>query len=166
MLLLSLGVIWGVPYLLIKVAVDEHSPSTLVPARTTMAGLLLSRSLISLLIAARAVQTTARPLVVFFELIAEVGPTRSTVITYLNPAVALLLGVAILDESFTVATAVGFALILTGSFLATRATRGAQTDGVGSGPLAAASTAASVSVATSSAPPDTNSTSSDRIANR
>ena len=51
-------------------------------------------------------------------------PTRSTVITYLNPAVALLLGVAILDESFTVATAVGFALILAGSVLATRS-RGA-----------------------------------------
>jgi drug/metabolite transporter (DMT)-like permease len=67
--------------------------------------------------------------VVFFELIAEVGPSRATVITYLNPAVALLLGVAILDEAFTVATAVGFALILTGSVLATRSrvpARGAE----------------------------------------
>ena len=67
-----------------------------------------------------AVVCTAVAFVVFFELIAEVGPTRSTVITYLNPAVALLLGVAILDESFTVATAAGFALILLGSVLATR----------------------------------------------
>jgi drug/metabolite transporter (DMT)-like permease len=57
---------------------------------------------------------------VFFALIAEVGPTRSTVITYVNPAVALLLGVTLLDERFTVATAVGFALILAGSVLATR----------------------------------------------
>jgi drug/metabolite transporter (DMT)-like permease len=64
---------------------------------------------------------TAVAFVVFFQLIAEVGPTRSTVITYLNPAVALLLGVAILDEAFTAATAVGFALILVGSVLATRA---------------------------------------------
>ncbi len=63
---------------------------------------------------------TAVAFVVFFQLIAEVGPTRSTVITYLNPAVALLLGVAILDEAFTAATAVGFALILVGSVLATR----------------------------------------------
>ncbi len=116
-----------------------------------------------------AVLCTALAFVVFFELIAEVGPTRSTVITYLNPAVALLLGVAILDESFTVATAFGFALILTGSVVATRAARaprGAQPVRAGSGPLAAASTAASVSVATSSAPPDTKSTSSDRIASR
>ena len=34
----------------------------------------------------------------FFALIAEVGPTRSTVITYVNPAVAVLLGVTLLDE--------------------------------------------------------------------
>lgn len=67
-----------------------------------------------------AVVCTAVAFVVFFELIAEVGPTRSIVITYLNPAVALLLGVAVLDESFTIATAVGFVLILVGSVLATR----------------------------------------------
>jgi drug/metabolite transporter (DMT)-like permease len=67
-----------------------------------------------------AVVCTGLAFVVFFELIAEVGPTRSTVITYINPAVALLLGVAVLDESFTLATAAGFALILVGSVLATR----------------------------------------------
>lgn len=66
-----------------------------------------------------AVVCTAVAFVVFFELIAEVGPTRSTVITYLNPAVALTLGVVLLDEAFTVATAVGFALILLGSVLST-----------------------------------------------
>lgn len=67
-----------------------------------------------------AIVCTAVAFVVFFELIAEVGPTRSVVITYLNPAVALLLGVAILGEAFTAATAMGFALILVGSVLATR----------------------------------------------
>jgi drug/metabolite transporter (DMT)-like permease len=55
----------------------------------------------------------------FFALIAEVGPVRATVITYVNPAVALALGVAVLGEAFTAATAAGFALILLGSFLAT-----------------------------------------------
>ncbi|HEU4910949.1 MAG TPA: EamA family transporter [Actinomycetes bacterium] len=69
-----------------------------------------------------ALVCTALAFVVFFALIAEVGPTRSVVITYLNPAVALLLGVAVLGEAFTAATAVGFALILAGSVLATRAT--------------------------------------------
>jgi drug/metabolite transporter (DMT)-like permease len=72
-----------------------------------------------------AVVCTAIAFLVFFALIAEVGPARATVITYVNPAVALLLGVVILDESFTVATGVGFGLILLGSVLATARDRGA-----------------------------------------
>ena len=67
-----------------------------------------------------AVVCTAVAFLVFFALIAEIGPTRSTVITYVNPAVAVLLGVTLLDEEFTAATAVGFVLILAGSVLATR----------------------------------------------
>jgi drug/metabolite transporter (DMT)-like permease len=66
-----------------------------------------------------AVLCTATAFLVFFALIAEVGPVRSTVITYVNPAVAVLLGVLVLDERFTVATGVGFVLILAGSVLAT-----------------------------------------------
>ena len=45
---------------------------------------------------------------------------RATVITYVNPAVAAVLGVAILDEHFTVGMGVGFVLVLLGSVLATR----------------------------------------------
>jgi drug/metabolite transporter (DMT)-like permease len=63
---------------------------------------------------------TALAFVGFFELIAEVGPIRATVITYFNPAVAVALGVALLGEPFTAGTASGFALILLGSYLATR----------------------------------------------
>jgi drug/metabolite transporter (DMT)-like permease len=44
---------------------------------------------------------------------------RSTVITYINPAVAALLGVAVLNERFTVGMGVGFALVLAGSVIAT-----------------------------------------------
>jgi len=62
---------------------------------------------------------TALAFVTFFALIAEIGPARSTVITYVNPAVAILLGVTLLGEPFTVGIAVGFPLILTGSVLAT-----------------------------------------------
>lgn len=62
---------------------------------------------------------TALAFVLFFELITEVGPVRATVITYVNPAVALVLGVAFLDERFSLATAAGFVLVLAGSFLAT-----------------------------------------------
>lgn len=71
--------------------------------------------------AALIVVCTAIAFVVFFALIAEVGPVRATVITYVNPAVAVALGVGLLGERFTVGMAVGFVLILTGSILATRA---------------------------------------------
>jgi drug/metabolite transporter (DMT)-like permease len=55
----------------------------------------------------------------FFRLIAEVGPARATVITYINPVVALALGVAVLDESVTTGVVVGLLLILAGSWLST-----------------------------------------------
>jgi drug/metabolite transporter (DMT)-like permease len=67
-----------------------------------------------------AVVCTALAFVLFLALVAEIGPVRATVITYVNPAVAVVLGVTLLNESFTVGTAVGFALVLAGSFLATR----------------------------------------------
>lgn len=66
-----------------------------------------------------AVICTATGFIVFFRLIAEVGPARATVITYVNPAVALALGVIILNETVTTTTALGFILILAGSVLAT-----------------------------------------------
>lgn len=66
-----------------------------------------------------AVICTAIAFLIFFELIAEVGPVRATVITYVNPAVAALLGVTILSESFTAGMGIGFALVLAGSVLAT-----------------------------------------------
>ena len=66
-----------------------------------------------------ALVCTALAFVLFFELIVEVGPARSTVITYVNPAVAVLLGVLVLGEPFTWGIALGFPLILLGSWLAT-----------------------------------------------
>ena len=67
---------------------------------------------------------TALAFLVFFALIAEVGPVRATIITYFNPAVALVLGVLLLHEPFTVGIVLGFALIAIGSFVATRRPRG------------------------------------------
>jgi drug/metabolite transporter (DMT)-like permease len=67
-----------------------------------------------------AVVCTAIAFLLFFALIEEIGPVRATVITYVNPAVAAVLGVALLDERFTVGTGVGFVLVLIGSVLATR----------------------------------------------
>jgi drug/metabolite transporter (DMT)-like permease len=70
-----------------------------------------------------ALVCTALAFMVFFALIAEVGPARATVITYVNPAIALLLGVVLLNEPFTVGIAVGFPLILIGCFFATSRNR-------------------------------------------
>jgi drug/metabolite transporter (DMT)-like permease len=62
---------------------------------------------------------TAAAFIVFFALIAEVGPARATVITYVNPAVAVLLGAIVLSEPLTLGMAVGFPLVLLGSYLGT-----------------------------------------------
>jgi drug/metabolite transporter (DMT)-like permease len=62
---------------------------------------------------------SALAFLVFFRLIAEVGPSRATVITYVNPIVALALGVAVLGESVTAGAIAGLLLILAGSWLAT-----------------------------------------------
>ena len=72
---------------------------------------------------ALAVVCTAAAFLVLLALIAEVGPTRATVFTYVNPAVAIVLGVLFLDERFTLGMAIGFPLVLAGSVLATRRTR-------------------------------------------
>jgi drug/metabolite transporter (DMT)-like permease len=74
-------------------------------------------------LAGLAVLCTAVAFVLFFKLIAEVGPARATVITYVNPAVAVALGVAVLGEPLTGEIVAAFGLILAGSVLATRPSR-------------------------------------------
>jgi drug/metabolite transporter (DMT)-like permease len=70
-------------------------------------------------VAVLSVVCTVVAFLVFFALIREVGPSRTTVITYVNPLVAVLLGVALLSEPFTLGIAVGMPLILAGSVLGT-----------------------------------------------
>jgi len=74
-------------------------------------------------VAVLAVVCTALAFLLFFALIGEIGPVRATVITYINPAVAAVLGVLVLHESFTIGMAVGFLLVIAGSTLATRRSR-------------------------------------------
>jgi drug/metabolite transporter (DMT)-like permease len=62
---------------------------------------------------------TALAFIIFFALIADIGPSRAVVITYVNPAIAIALGVALLGEHVTRGMAVGFPLVLAGSVLAT-----------------------------------------------
>jgi drug/metabolite transporter (DMT)-like permease len=71
-----------------------------------------------------AVVCTAAAFLVMFALIAEAGPARMTLITYINPAVAILLGALILKEPITIGLLIGFPLIIVGSILGTwRSTR-------------------------------------------
>ncbi len=83
-----------------------------------------------------AVVCTALAFLLFFALIAEIGPVRATVITYVNPAVAAVLGVAILGEHFTAGMAIGFVLVLLGSVLATRPARTRPSEASGYPPTA------------------------------
>ncbi|MDL4816737.1 DMT family transporter [Actinomadura opuntiae] len=62
---------------------------------------------------------TALAFIVFFELIREAGTSRAMVFTYVNPAVAVVAGVLLLDEPLTGTIIASFALILGGSVLAT-----------------------------------------------
>jgi drug/metabolite transporter (DMT)-like permease len=63
---------------------------------------------------------TAVAMLLLFYLVRDAGASRATVITYINPVVATLLGVVVLHESLGVGGAIAFAMILLGSWLATR----------------------------------------------
>jgi drug/metabolite transporter (DMT)-like permease len=104
----------GVVAASLLVSAVVYLPFGVAQAPNTMPGASVVIAVVTL-----GVVCTALAFVLFFRLIAEVGPARATVITYVNPAVALVLGVVVLNESFTVVTAIGFALILVGSVLGT-----------------------------------------------
>jgi len=63
---------------------------------------------------------TAIAFIIFFKLVAEVGPPRASLITYLNTAFAVLLGVVLLREPLTIGIAIGLPLVLIGSYFASR----------------------------------------------
>src|SRR6266849_2718181 len=74
-------------------------------------------------VAVLALVCSALAFLIFFALIAEIGPVRATVITYINPAVAAGAGILVLQENFTAGMGIGFILVLAGSSLATRRAR-------------------------------------------
>jgi drug/metabolite transporter (DMT)-like permease len=74
-----------------------------------------------------AVICTAAAFMLLFALVSEVGPVRATTITYLNPAVAVIAGALVLGEPVTVWTVIGFALVVTGSYLVNRGGRPQET---------------------------------------
>jgi drug/metabolite transporter (DMT)-like permease len=85
---------------------------THVPAQMPSQATLISIGMLGLV-------CTALAYLLYYNLIAEAGATRASLITYVNPAVAVLLGVAILSEPLSVGTLAGFGLILIGCALAT-----------------------------------------------
>jgi drug/metabolite transporter (DMT)-like permease len=71
-------------------------------------------------IAALGILCTAIAMMLMFYLVNHAGASRASLITYLNPAVASLLGVWLLNERLGASGLLAFALILIGSWLATR----------------------------------------------
>jgi drug/metabolite transporter (DMT)-like permease len=87
-----------------------------LPARMPSATALVS-------IVVLGVLCTALAMLLMFYLVSHAGPARATVITYINPVVATLLGVALLHERLGLGGVAALALILFGSWLATRSAR-------------------------------------------
>lgn len=98
--------------LLIATAVYAPGAAVVWPARWTVAS--------GLSIALLGVFCTGLAFVLFFTLVAEAGPSRATVITYVNPAVAIVLGAVILLEPISPGMILGFPLVVAGAVLATR----------------------------------------------
>lgn len=86
--------------------------ATKLPARFPDQQVLLSLLVLGLI-------CTALAYVLFFALVSEVGAGRASVITYINPAVSVLLGVLLLGEPLNLPTMLGFLLIILGSWLST-----------------------------------------------
>lgn len=104
----------GVNALALSAAALTYSPAALLHRPSALPGPAALASVATL-----GVLCTALALLFFFALIAEVGPARAVVITYVNPAVAVALGVWLLGEPLTTGILVGFPLVLAGSVLAT-----------------------------------------------
>jgi len=73
-------------------------------------------------IIALGIFSTGIAFAVFFTVMAEIGPTRASLVTYMNTAFAVVLGVLILSEPLTIGIIVGLPLVLIGSYLASRKT--------------------------------------------
>jgi drug/metabolite transporter (DMT)-like permease len=99
--LLIATLVMAVPALL---ALPDHMPSAVALGSIVILGVIC----------------TALAMLLMFFLVADAGASRSSVITYINPAVAALLGTVILHERLGLGGIAAFALILLGSWLATR----------------------------------------------
>ena len=75
---------------------------------------------VTLSLVALGIFPTAMAFIYFFQLMYSIGPARGSLVTYLNTAFAVLLGVILLHEPLTVGIMVGLPLVLIGSYFASR----------------------------------------------
>jgi drug/metabolite transporter (DMT)-like permease len=97
----------GISALVLTPAALASAPSSMPSGQTVMSVLVLG------------LVCSALAFLLFFALIHEVGPGRATVITYVNPVVAVTLGVVLLGENVGLSAVAGLLLILAGSWLST-----------------------------------------------
>lgn len=75
---------------------------------------------------ALGVLSTGAAFVAFFALASIIGVARGSLVTYLNTAFAVVLGIIILNEPLTFGILIGLPLVLIGSYLASRKPTAAQ----------------------------------------
>ena len=93
-------------------------PAALLTGPTELPGITALGSMLIL-----GLVCTAAALLLYFYLISYAGAGRASIVAYVCPAVAALLGVTILGEHFSAGMVVAFALILMGSWMATHLPR-------------------------------------------
>jgi drug/metabolite transporter (DMT)-like permease len=97
------GMLCGATLLILPLALVLERPWALNPGLQSLAGLL-----------ALAILSTAAALVVWFRLIASVGPSNTSLVTFLIPIVALALGATVLGERLAAGSLIGMIAILAG----------------------------------------------------
>ncbi|GAA0330021.1 DMT family transporter [Actinoallomurus spadix] len=122
----------GVSSLQLTTACLALSAVVYAPAAAVTAPSAMPSATVLAALAGLGVVCTAVAFVAFLELIKEAGPARATVITYVNPAVAVAAGAVFLGERLTPGIVTAFALILAGSVLATAGPVAADEPGDGS----------------------------------
>lgn len=113
--LFVLGAIWGASYFFIKIGNRDMSPWMVAWARVALAAVVLLGPIAA--VAVLGVLGTGVAFVIFYELMSNVGPARTYIVTYLAPGFAVIYGALLLDEHVTAATIAGLALIVGGSWL-------------------------------------------------
>ena len=135
-MVLAAAVSYGIATIMVQRKAADLPPEALASGTTTVATIvLLPFALLTLpdagnvradgwaALVALGVLCTAVALLAFYGLIALAGSNKAGLVTYMNPVVAVLLGVLALDESVGVSTVAGFALVLAGCWLSTRQER-------------------------------------------